>query len=228
MCKNPQWWTRLSVLTILSMCPLFVACGDEEDDEADSGSSARSGSNAGAGLYCFAYLLVSGDDECLSYLVSSSSSGGSGGSGSSSGSGDVIVFMPIDEYEPNDDWLNANPVEFPRTTDRDGFIVDGDVHDVVDQADVFTFTRTFLRYYAFRLCSEGQKYCGRSGEIDSLSAYIDILDQSGRVVASSQASDDNFLRLQLSGGVPVYVRVVAGDTMAASIRYHLVVHEANY
>jgi len=135
--------------------------------------------------------------------------------------------VSIDEYEPNNDWLNANIVVFPKSTDRDGFIIDGDVHDVLDQVDVFTFTRTFLRYHAFRHCADGQRYCTEFGEIDTLTAYIDILDQSGRVLASSQASDSNFLRLELAGGVPHYVRVVAGDTMATTIKYHLVGHEAN-
>ena len=228
MFKQTQWQKAVSVLMILSVCPFFAACGDE-DNSPDS--SANNGGGFGVGLVCFAYLLVSGDDECLSYLGSSSSSGGSGNSGGSSNSGssnDVILLKPIDEYEPNDDWLNANPVEFPKTADRDGFIIDGSVDDVLDQVDEFTFIRTFLRYHAFRLCSDGQKFCDESGEIDTLTAYIDILDQSGTILASSQASDSNYLRLELAGGVPHYVRVVAADTMATTVKYHLVGHEANY
>ena len=219
MFKHTQWQKTISMLAILAICPFFAACGGEEGDKISSSSSASSGSNVAGGLVCFAYLLVSGDDECLDYIGSSSSSDGSSG---------VIMFRSIDEYEPNNDWLNANIVEFSKTTDRDGFIIDGEVHDALDQADVFTFTRTFLRYHAFRLCSDGQKYCNEYGEIDTLTAYIDILDQSGRVLASSQASDSNFLRLELAGGVPHYVRVVAGDTMATTVQYHLVGHEANY
>jgi len=225
MFKHTRWKKTISLLMMLSICPFFVACGGEEGKKESTNSSTNSGGSSGAGLLCFAYLLVSGNDECLDYIGSLSSSGGSS---SSSGSSNVIVFKPIDEYEPNNDWLNANPVEFPKTTDRDGFIIDGDVHDVLDQADVFTFTRIFLRYHAFRLCSDGQKFCDQTGEIDTLTAYIDILDQSGRVLASSQASDSNFLRLELAGGLPYYVRVVAADTMATTIRYHLVGHEANY
>jgi len=224
MFKHTQWQKRISLLAILAISPFFAACGGEEGDKDSSSSSASGGSNVGGVLVCFAYLLVSGDDECLDYIGSSSS----GSSSSSDGSGSVIKFRSFDEYEPNNDWLNANIVVFPKTTDRDGFIMDGDVHDALDQADVFTFTRTFLRYHEFRLCSDGQKYCNEYGEIDTLTAYIDILDQSGRVLASSQASDSNFLRLELAGGVPHYVRVVAGDTMATRVQYHLVGHEANY
>ena len=219
---SPLKAKTITLLAILIISPFLAACGEGGDDS--SSSSASGGSTVGGALVCFAYLLVSGNSECLSYIGSSSSSGSS----SSTGSGGTIRFVSIDEYEPNNDWLNANILEFPKSTDRDGFIIDGDVHDVLDQVDVFTFTRTFLRYYAFRLCADGQRYCTEIGEIDTLAAYIDILDQSGRVLASSQASDSNFLRLELAGGVPHYVRVVAGDTMASTIQYHLVGHEANY
>ena len=225
MFEHTQRRRTISLVIILSICPYLAACGGEDEGDGGTTSSASDGIGLGGHLACFAYLLVSGNDECLSYIGSSPSSGSSG---SASGSGAVIMFRPIDEYEPNDDWLNANPVDFPRTTDRDGVIIDGAVHDVLDRADVFTFTRTFLRYHAFRICSNGQKYCDESGEIDTLTAYIDVLDQSGRILASSQANDVNFLRLELAGGVPFYVRIVAGDTMATTVRYHLVVHEANY
>jgi hypothetical protein len=138
------------------------------------------------------------------------------------------MFRPIDEYEPNNDWLNANPVEFPKTTNRDGFIIDGEVRDEMDPADVFTFTRTFLRYHAFRLCWNGDRFCDESGEVDTPTAFIEILDSAGNVVASTLGSDTNYLRLQLAGGAAHYVRVVANDTMAAPLQYHLAVHEANY
>jgi hypothetical protein len=218
MFKRTQWQKKIPLLAILAISPFFAACGEGDGDDDSSSSSASGGSTAGGALVCFALLLVSGNDECLSYIGSSSSSGSSG----------TIRFVSIDEYEPNNDWLNANIVVFPKSTDRDGFIIDGAVHDVLDQVDVFTFTRTFLRYHAFRLCADGQRFCTEFGEIDTLTAYIDILDQSGRVLASSQASDSNFLRLELAGGVPHYVRVVAGDTMATTVQYHLVGHEANY
>jgi len=233
MFRRTNW--QKTLLAILAISPFLAACGDDGNGKDSNSSSGSSSNSVGGGLLCFAYLLVSGNDECLSYIGSGSSgsgssgsSGGSGGSGSSGSSGTPIAFRPIVEYEPNNDFLNANPVQFPKTTDRDGFIADGDVHDVQDHADIYTFTRTFLRYHAFRLCSDGQKYCDESGEIDTLTAYIDILDQSGRVIASSQASDSNYLRLQLASGVPHYARVVAGDTMATTIKYHFVVHEANY
>jgi hypothetical protein len=74
----------------------------------------------------------------------------------------------------------------------------------------------------------GDRFCDASGEVDSPTAFIEILDTAGNVVASTMGSDTNYLRLQLAGGVAHYVRVVANDTMAAPFRYHLAVHEANY
>jgi hypothetical protein len=225
MIRFPQWQQKIALLMMLSVCTILVACGSESDEDSVAESPASGGSSAGAVLICIAYLLVSGDDECLAYVGSSSSSSGSGSSGSSD---DVIMFKPIDEYEPNNNWLNANVVTFPKTTDRDGFIIDGEVRDEIDPADVFTFTRTFLRYHAFRLCWNGDRFCDETGEVDTPTAFIEILDSAGNVLASTLGSDTNYLRLQLAGGAAHYVRVVANDTMAAPLQYHLVVHEANY
>jgi hypothetical protein len=232
MIKFTQWQKKIGLLVMLSASMILVACGDKSGEESVPESSANSGgSSAGTFLVCFAYLLVSGNDECLSSGSSSSSSSGSSSSGSSNNSGssnDVIMFRPIDEYEPNNDWLNANLVEFPKTTNRDGFIIDGEVRDEMDPADVFTFTRTFLRYHAFRLCWNGERFCDEFGEVDTPTAFIEILDSAGNVLASTLGSDANYLRLELAGGIPYYVRVVANDTMAAPFKYHLVAHEANY
>jgi hypothetical protein len=222
MIKFPQWQQKIALLAMLSVATILVACGDDSGDESAADSSANSGGNAGYVLVCIAYLLVSGNDECLASVSSSSSSN------SSSSSDDAIMFRLFDEYEPNNDWLNANLVEFPKTTNRDGFIVDGEVRDEIDPADVFTFARTFLRYHAFRLCWNGERFCDESGEVDTPTAFIEVLDSAGNILASTQGSDANYLRLELAGGIPYYVRVVANDTMAAPFRYHLVVHEANY
>jgi len=237
MIKFPQWKQKIALLAMLSVCTNLVACGGESGEESVAESSASGGSSVGAVLVCIAYLLVSGDDECLSFVSSSSSSSGSGSSGGSGGSGgsnntvssdDVIKLKLIDEYEPNNDWLNANVVTFPKTTDRDGFIIDGEVRDEIDPADVFSFARTYLRYYAFRLCWNGDRFCDETSEVDTPTAFIEILDSAGNVLASTLGSDTNYVRLELAGGIAHYVRVVANDTMAAPLQYHLVVHEANY
>ncbi len=70
--------------------------------------------------------------------------------------------------------------------------------------------------------------CDSYGEIDTLTAYIDVLGQSGNVLASTQGGDSNYIRTRIEAGMVHFVRVVAGDTMATTVPYHLVVHEADY
>ena len=231
MHKHSQGRKPASLLTILAASLVITACGDEQG--GGKRESASSSGGLGGGLLCFAYLLTSGNDDCLSQVGTSSGSGNtstsSGGSNTSSGgSSTPIAFKPVDEFEPNNTLPDANIVQFPKTYDRDGFIANGSVHDVNDRADVYTFARPFLRYHAFRLCSDGQMFCGDYGEIDTLTAYIDVLDSTGNVLASTQGGSSNYVRIQLAAGVPHFVRVVAGDTMATTVSYHLVVHEADY
>lgn len=229
MNRHTQVTGRVSMLAVLFVSLAVAACGGEESgggDSKSSGSGGSGGSGSGGTVICFAYLLVSGNDDCLSQV--GTSSGGSTSSTPTVPSSTPIAFRQFDEYEPNNTIANANWVDFPKTTDRDGFIADANVNSASDTADIFAFARTFRRYHAFRLCSHGQKFCNEYGEIDTLTAYIDLLDQSGRVLASTQASSSNYLRVQLAGGVPYYARVVAADTMGARVQYHLLVHEANY
>lgn len=216
MLKHSRTRQPVSLSAALVLCLALAACGGDDGGKESTSASTTNGNGSGTGLVCFTLLLISGNSQCLDSQSSTSVN-----------SGTPIVFRLLEEYEPNNDLANAIPVDFPRTTDKDGFIVDGDVHDASDQADAFTFTRAFTRYYAFRLCPNGHRYCNDYGEIDSLTAYIDVLDQSGNVLASTQASNSNYVRLELPGGVANYVRVVAGDTMATTVQYHLVVHEDN-
>lgn len=220
MFKHTQWQKTISLLMILSVCPFFAACGGDEDGDNNTSSPTNSGGSSGGGLVCLAYLLVSGDDECLSWGASSSSS--------SSGSvGKVIRYTPYDEIEPNNDLLNANPLSFPSSEDLDGFIVDGSVHDVSDQTDLFTFVRASRHDFEFQLCAHGQRSCDQPGEIDTLTAYFDILNQSGSVVTSTQASSRNSKQMRIEAGTSYYIRVVAGDTMATTVKYELKGRELN-
>jgi hypothetical protein len=82
MAHFPQWQQKIALLAMLSVATILVACGDDSGEESAANSSANSGGNAGAILVCIAYLLVSGNDECLASATSSSSSSGSSSSGS--------------------------------------------------------------------------------------------------------------------------------------------------
>jgi hypothetical protein len=204
------------LLASLALFALIAACGGEESGDSGS-SSAKSGGGSGGALVCIAYLLVSGNNECVSSITSSSSgsSSSSGDSSSSDSSSTAIRYVLNNEFEPNDDWLNA----------PDGFSADGDVNDVSDQADTYSFSRRMGRNFRFKLCSFGQRTCNEYGEIDTITAYIDVLDSNGNVIVSSQAAPGNLIETRIQAGLTYYVRVVAGDTMGATVSYHLTANE---
>jgi hypothetical protein len=214
--------TTIAMLTILCIAPFFAACGDEEDDSGDSSSD---GAGVGGTLLCIAWVLVSGDDECVNWITS-----GSSGAGSSSTGGNIstVGFAVWDEAEPNNSWLNAMPIIFPTTTKKDGFIVKGSISDATDLADLFSVTRTYTRWYNIRLCAGGNHNCNEYGEIDTLTAYIDILDQYGKMVGSTQGASGSRIRVRMTGSVPFYIRIVPGDSMGASVDYELITHEDDH
>ena len=213
---------RIALLATLVIFPFIAACGDEENDKSQNASS-NSGSNTGGVLLCIAYLLVSGNDECLT--LGSSSSGSTEGTGGTSGLNSSVRYVLNPEYEPNNDWMNANALMIETSPSPDGFSADGAVSDVSDQLDTYSFARRNSRYFRFKLCSDGRRLCNEYGEIDTLTAYIDVLDSYGNVLASTQAGPRNFLETPINAGLTYYVRVVAGDTMGATVLYHLTAHE---
>lgn len=199
---------------------MVAACGGGDGDDGTAPSAATGGS-PGGGVMCFAYLLVSGDDQCLASAVSSGSS-----SGSTSGtSGSAIRYVLNYEYEPNDDWMTANPLVMESSSAPDGFMADGSVNDLSDRSDTFSFSRRIGRGFRIRLCADGNRVCNEYGEVDTLTAYVDVLDATGNVLASSQAAARNLVEMRLQSGSTYYVRVVAGDTMSVAVAYHLTGHE---
>ena len=243
MIKHKQFLKNLSKLAVLSVFPIIAACGGgggEEDSSGSTSSGSGSTSSGGGGLgyavVCFATLLVSGNDDCVTAAVSGGSSGSvnSGGSSpptppppTSGGSDNTIGILGNVEVEPNNDLINANPVAFAGSTGKVGFYVDGTVDDVSDQADFFTFVRSRAREFRFQLCPPGVMICEQSGSIDTLTAYIDVLDQDGNVILSTQAAKSNVDIMSIDAGISYYVRVVAGDTMATTIGYRLTAYERN-
>ena len=210
----------MGLLPTMAAFSLLVACGGGEGGGGDNSpvsSTGNSGGSGGSALVCIAYLLVSGNDDCLGYSSSSSSSLG----GFSSGSRYVVN----QDLEPNNDWLNSNHLIIEHTTSPDGFVVDGDINDVSDVADMFSFARHTGRNFRFKLCAPGQNQCTEYGEVDTLTAYIDILDSNGSVLVSSQAATRNFVSIRIDAGLTYYVRVAAGDTMASTVAYKLMAQE---
>ncbi len=229
MFKHTYRQNKIALLAIVAILPFIAACGDEGNDKSRN-TSSNSGSSSGGLLICFAYLLVSGNDECLTSGSSSSSgsTGGTGGTGGTSGTSGLnssVHYVLNPEYEPNNDTMNANVLMIGLTPSPDGFSADGAVNDVSDPRDTYSFARRNSRYFRFKLCSDGQRICSEYGEIDTLTAYIDVLDSFGNVLASTQAGSRNFLETPINAGLTYYVRVVAGDTMGVTVSYHLTAHE---
>ncbi len=220
MFKSTYRKNGMGLLAAMAAFSLLAGCGGGEDgggDNQSASSTGNSGGSVGGTLVCIAYLLVSGNDECLGYGSGSSSSLG----GFSSGGRYVVNH----DLEPNNDWLNSNQLIIERTTSPDGFIVDGDVNELSDVADMFSFARGTGRNFRFKLCAPSQNQCNEYGEVDTLTAYIDILDSNGSVLVSSQAATRNFVSTRIDAGVTYYVRVAAGDTMASTVGYKLMAQE---
>ena len=220
MFKSAYRKNGMGLLAAMAAFSLLAACGGGEGgggDNSSASSTGNSGGSAGGTLVCIAYLLVSGNDDCLGYGSGSSSS-----LGGFSGGGRYVINHDL---EPNNDWVNSNNLIIEHTTSPDGFIVDGDINDVSDVADMFSFARHTGRNFRFKLCAPGQNQCTEYGEVDTLTAYIDILDSNGSVLVSSQAASRNFASTRIDAGVTYYVRVAAGDTMASTVGYKLMAQE---
>ena len=138
-----QLWAAMALL------PLLAACGGGDDE---GGKKSKNESDDGLGLagalLCGAVVLVSGDDSCVSSGTSSSSGGGgySGDSSTDSSSSGGYTGMAINyainnEFEPNNDALNANVLHVMRTSSPDGFIANGAVNDTSDPSDYYSLTR---------------------------------------------------------------------------------------
>ena len=85
---------------------------------------------------------------------------------------DSIVYMDNYDFEPNNDWMNAYVLGMFRTTSRDGFVVEGSVHDMSDPADTFAFSRSMSRNFRFKLCAPAPWSCGETGQIDTMATTV--------------------------------------------------------
>jgi len=209
-------------LTAIAAAPLMTACVGGEGENNSSNQQEGNGFNI---VGCLAGLFISQND---SYCGTSESSGGGSGTSTPPPDSGTIRILGQYEIEPNDDLLNANPVSFSSSTEgKVGFKVDAHLSDVDDHYDYFTFVRPRARALRFQLCPPDQMICENSGQIDTLTAYYDVLDQDGNVLASTQAADSNVNVLSIGAGISYYVRVTAGDTMATTVGYTLTVYETN-
>ena len=217
---------RKHVIALLAALPLMVACsGDEGDDEEIASSSSSSSSS---GNLCNLAILF------LANPATACSQPSSGGGSSTPPpptspppppppTGGTISSLGNAEFEPNDGTLNANPVQFATSNSKVGFYVDGAVSDA-DDADTFAFVRPRSREFRIQLCPPGEMICEMSAPIDTPTAYFEIVDGNGNVVVSSR-DGQNMMVARIEAGISYYARVVAADTMGATVGYRFTLYE---
>ena len=183
---------------------------------------------------------------CLALTACSSGGGGGGGNnGGNSGGGNPppgggsgggfpgIVFAgpPVVEVyleaEPNDTMVNATPVPLTDTVAAaDVSIMVGDV-DIVggDVFDYFSITANYSREHVVQLCADNCTLGSNTGNLPENTAYFDVLDAAGNIIASSatDASDSNILEVDLSAGVIYYVVVTGVNTPSPSQFYSAII-----
>ena len=219
------------LLAALACLPLLTACGggdgDGEDMETppDPAASGKSGNLCGLAILFMAdpnsvCSTSTGTRQPISPMPPSSSTptppppttSGPTTSAPPPPSGPIRI-LGNDEQEPNDDIINANAVRFT--------ISDADIHDS------FTFARPRGADFNIELCPPEEMICERTQPIDTGTAFIEVLDQDGNIVKSSADDGVNFGRFSVEPGLVYYVRVVAGDTMGATVGYRLTAYETN-
>ena len=131
--------------------------------------------------------------------------------------------MINNELESNDTRSNANIMSYPTRSGsitHIGWVASGSISDINDAADYFSFTAPLGRDYTIRLCPPSGSPCNGSTDIDTLTAFFELLDQNGTVLLSSQAGPSNAFEMAIDAGVAYYVRVMAGDTMGSTVSYN--------
>lgn len=220
---------NLAMLAVLAICPLFAACGGGGDDDAPSPSV--DGASLGTTLVtCIIVTLATGEAGCGSSGSSSPPSSTPPPSTPPTTAGAPLRIRHNEEFEPNDDFGNANIPLSPTGTSPDqeiGWNVDGQINDVTDITDTLAFTPNRTRDYGLVLCPPKSGICNRNTGIDTLTAFFRVLDQDGNVLLTSEADtiDGNQQRMTLAAGVLYYITVDAGDTMGVTVEYRLFVYE---
>ena len=146
-----------------------------------------------------------------------------------------LITMEAYDVEPNNEISMANPVTFPAPlspTQSVGFHVNGDYSNLSDGVDAFAMVANRPRTFMFQLCaSSAGEECNQvfpEGRLDIDVAYLDVYDQGGMLLMTSQANtiDGNLLRMPVDAGVLYYVVVVAQNTGNSVRSYYLRVYES--
>lgn len=149
--------------------------------------------------------------------------------------GSPLITRPAYDVEPNNEIAMANPVTFPTplsVSQSVGFHVDGTYSNLSDGVDTFAMVANRARTFLFQLCaSSAAEDCNQvspSGRLNIDTAYLNVYDQAGTLLLTSEANtiDGNLLRLSVDAGVLYYVMVVAQNTGNSVQSYYLRVYES--
>jgi hypothetical protein len=116
---------------------------------------------------------------------------------------------------------------FESDTDYVGTAVRGDISDTVDTQDFFLFTASRDHAFTVQLCPSSCGPLGPGGGIDTSVAYVEVLDQAGTLLVSSQGDliAGNSQEVEIIAGLVYYVAVFAEDTVGATQAYYLEIFE---
>jgi hypothetical protein len=212
---------------ILVTLSLFAACGGEDGETETEYEFVDNSSND---FICYSAIDFYNDPATCGGTSPISGSGNGnatpppnvtgGTTPPPSGSGIAALFN--DEIEANNTLANANIMSYPTRSasiTHIGWVANGSISDMMDDADYFSFTAPIGRDYTIRLCPPSGSPCSGTTGIDTLTAFFEMLDQDGNVLLSSQAAPTNAYEMAIDAGVVYYVRVMAGDTMGSTVSY---------
>lgn len=236
MPAKTQLKTILVSAALLAVLPLVQGCGGGDSEEAEPAKPLTD--NSSNRFVCYSWIAYYEDPATCGGTRTSTGSGTStppptgpeiDTTPPSPGSG--IAALINDELEPNDSLSNANVMAYPTRSGsitHVGWSVNASISDADDVVDYYSFTAPMSRNYTIRLCPPSGSLCHGTTGLDTLTAFFELLDQDGTVLLSSQAAAGNSYAMPIDAGVVYYVRVMAGDTMGATVSYSFQAFEKKF
>ena len=169
-------------------------------------------------------------------LLTAACSGGGGGGGNNpqppdgplppSGIFITVQITARTEFEPNDSLAIADAHTLPAhgaNADYVGFGVFGGINDMADAADYFLFAASRDHDFTVQLCPSMCDPLGQGPFIDTSIAYVEVLDQNGTLLMSTQGdiTAGNDQEVSIDAGVVYYLAVFAEDTGGTTQSYYV-------
>jgi hypothetical protein len=203
-------------IALLCMLPFFAACGEEEEK----------------GVCSFLDFVTSACiNKVVEQILTGGSTGGSGSSGAGGSSGgstggnpveggtivDPVVVTPYgsnsyDEYEPNNSFENANPIQFPE--EEGNISITGGVHEADDPSDYFIVSPSRSGLFSVSLYYPCNDTCSRLELAVDDAIYISVYDQNQTSIDGTPigtVAEQHFV-MDMTAGIPYYFAVHGYNT----------------